>query len=72
MNIRRHKHRPTVPREANSAGAENRRLTAAEVDALTARADQLLDELHSVTREMSERLATLTAGADSSDADGGQ
>jgi hypothetical protein len=40
------------------------RLTPEQVDALTARANELLDELHDVLGDMAERLATLSAGSE--------
>jgi hypothetical protein len=47
-------------REKEKAGGN--RLTPEEIDDLTERAGDLLDELHSVLGEMSDRLIELAAG----------
>jgi len=41
---------------------DGRRLTPAEIDELTDTAGELLEELHAVLKEMSDRLIELAAG----------
>lgn len=49
---------------ANNPDDDGREYTAEDVEHLTSRADQLLDQLHEVLGEMADRLVVLSKGSD--------